>query len=655
MRFTRVLLPLATLAIVMLIAAVFALPLWAQEEVPSIPHAMPGHVDCLGCHGKTVKIGEEHEGRTDDTCTGCHRVRDAAGIPAVPHPVQGQEKCLGCHGGGGIRPFPNDHTFKTEQVCLNCHQVSATAKVAPEVPHPTGGREDCVSCHGAGQVRPFPADHQGRTNDLCQGCHKLSAAAAAATPIPAPAVPHATAGREDCVSCHGAGQVRPFPVDHQGRTDGMCLECHQVNVATTPPSTSVVPTPISEPQLFGDSSCVTCHQGLGGSSAQNTADWQASVHSSQGVSCVSCHGGDPNQADESAMSPSAGFVGVPTKGQILGLCASCHSNVELMRPYNIPIDQFDQYWQSQHGKALLTGDGNVATCYDCHGGHKVMKVDDPAATVYPTNEPAMCARCHADATLMGSYSIPSDQYRFYQGSVHGTAVLQKQDPRAPTCSTCHGVHGAAPPGFTQVATVCGQCHSATQEYYQKGAHKAGLTGEGGPGCITCHGQHDVTPPTLDLYQGTEARHCGSCHAAGSPAASQVDQIYQALKGADDAYANAEAVIAQARSARLIVVQQEEVLQKANTPLIEARALQHVVNTVDIQAKAKDSTDLSQQAQASAEGALKDIGNRRMGMFAALAVILLVVVSLILIKRDLDRRLEEERAQAQAGGPGPVSR
>jgi hypothetical protein len=659
MRFTRKLLSLAVLGVVMLIVAVAALPLWAQEEgAPSIPHAIPAHVDCLSCHGKTVGIGEEHGGRTDDTCTGCHRVANAQGIPSVPHLVQGQ-KCLTCHAAGGIKPFPNDHTFRTEQVCLNCHQVSPTASAAPSaaqapaVPHATAGREDCLQCHGAGQVRPVPSDHAGRTSDMCLGCHEVSAAAAAATPVTAPAVPHATAGRDDCVSCHGSGQMRPFPVDHQGRTNDVCLGCHKTTTAaTTPPSTSVVPTPISEPKLFGENSCVTCHQGLGGASAQNTADWQASVHASQGVGCVSCHGGDPNQADESAMSPSAGFVGVPTRALTPGLCASCHSNVELMRPYNIPIDQFEQYWQSQHGKALLTGDGNVATCFDCHGGHKVMKVDDPAATVYPTNEPATCARCHAAPALMASYGIPTDQYDLYQGSVHGTAVLQKQDPRAPTCSTCHGVHGAAPPGFTQIATVCGQCHSATQDYYQKGAHKAGLTGQGGPGCITCHGQHDVTTPALDLFQGTEDRHCGMCHAAGSPTAGEVEVIYQALKGADDAYAQAQAAITRAGTARLIVVQQEEALQKANTPLIEARALQHTVSVTDIQAKAKESTDLSQQAQASAEAALKDIGNRRIGMAVALAVILLVIVSLILIKLDLDRRLEAERARAEASGTGP---
>jgi hypothetical protein len=348
------------------------------------------------------------------------------------------------------------------------------------------------------------------------------------------------------------------------------------------------------------------------------------------------------------MAASAGFLGVPSKAQIPGLCASCHSNVELMRPYNIPIDQFDQYWQSQHGQALASGDQRVATCYDCHGGHKVLNVEDPAATVYPTNEPSMCARCHEDTTLMGTYGIPADQYSLYQQSVHGVAVLQNQDPRAPTCSTCHGVHGAAPPGISEVATVCGQCHAKTQDYYQQGAHKAGLTEQGGPGCITCHGQHDVTPPGRELFLGTTDRHCGQCHAEGTAEAAQVEEIYQALKGADDAYAAAEDSIDQARAKGLIVVEQEEILQQANTPLIESRALQHTVNVADVQAKAQESVGLSQQAQASAEAALENVSQRYVGMIVALVAILLTIVALVLIKVSLDRDLEAKRAREGGG-------
>jgi predicted CXXCH cytochrome family protein len=321
-----------------------------------------------------------------------------------------------------------------------------------------------------------------------------------------------------------------------------------------------------------------------------------------------------------------------------------------MRPFDLPTDQLDQYWQSQHGQALLTGDPNVATCFDCHDGHRVLKTSDPESQVYPTNEPAKCARCHADEALMAPYGIPTNQYELYQESVHGVAMLGNQDLRAPTCSTCHGKHGAAPPGLQQVGNVCGQCHAQTEEYYLQGAHKTGMTGQTAPACVTCHGQHDVPLPTLDLFLGVDERHCGMCHQPGTNIAGQVDAIYQALKGADDAYAQAERTIAQAEEQHLIMAEQKELLQKANTPLIESRALQHTVHTEEIEAKTQESVDLSQQAQASAEEALQGLDTRRLGMIIALAAILVTIVALVLVKRELDRDLEARRAQRRDKSP-----
>jgi hypothetical protein len=196
--------------------------------------------------------------------------------------------------------------------------------------------------------------------------------------------------------------------------------------------------------------------------------------------------------------------------------------------------------------------------------------------------------------------------------------------------------------------VCGQCHTATQEYYMQGAHRTGMTGEAAPRCVTCHGRYDVEPASRELFVGTEERHCGSCHPPGSEIGGQVEAMYAALKEADEAFEQAEATIAQATEKRLIVVEQEELLQKANTPLIESRALQHNVNLAEIQVKAEESLELSQQAQASADGSLKELDTRRLGMIVALVVILITVVSLVLIKRELDRELEAERASRSKG-------
>jgi hypothetical protein len=520
----------------------------------------------------------------------------------------------------------------------------------PAVPHPAEGNEDCLACHDTGQVKPFPQDHAGRDNDSCTTCHQVE------TGSPAPPMPHPAEGREDCLMCHDTGQVKPFPLDHEGRESAGCQVCHQVGAAVTPqptatlpPSAEVVPTPIHEPVLFEENTCISCHVELGGKHEEITADWAESAHADRGVGCVSCHGGDPTKDDaEESMSPDAGYLGPLPQDRIPGLCGSCHTRVDLMRPYDLPTDQLDQYWESQHGQALLEGDPNVATCFDCHDGHRVLKVSDPGSEVYPSNEPEMCARCHADETLMAAYDIPTNQYELYQKSVHGMALLQNQNLRAPTCSTCHGTHGAAPPGFQEVANVCGQCHAATEDYFLQGGHRTGMTGEAAPRCVTCHGRYDVMPATRELFLGTEERHCGSCHPPGSEIAGQAESMYQVLKRADDAYEEAESLIAMAIERRLIMTAQEELLQKARTPLIESRALQHTANLSAIQAKAEESFEISLQTQASTEEALKELDTRRLGMLVALGVILITIVALVLVKRELDRDLEAQRARRRSG-------
>ncbi len=549
--------------------------------------------------------------------------------------------------------------FAALLLALAATAYASTALQIPSIPHATAGRDDCLSCHGTGKVKPAPANHAGRDNGVCKGCHQPSANAGGDVPN----IPHDTKGREDCLVCHDAGKVKPFPKDHAGRTKETCLTCHQArssgSAAATPAVTSgptaspkTVPTPIHEPVLFEQNTCIACHEKMGGNYAAITKDWNASAHAAQGVGCVSCHGGDPTKADaKAAMSPAAGFLGRVTKERIPALCGSCHTRVDLMRPFGITTDQLDQYWESKHGEGLLAGDKNVATCFDCHDGHRVLKVSDPGSSVYPTNQPAMCAACHANASRMASYKIPTNQYDLYRGSIHGTRLLKEQNLRAPTCSTCHGKHGAAPPGAKDVANVCGQCHSATEKYYLQGAHRTGATGGQSPRCITCHGWHDIALSTRELYTGAGPRQCGSCHAAGSAAAQKVSDISTSLLAADDAYAAAEADIKKAADLRLIVTDLEEQLQKGLTPLIESRALQHTVNVADIQAKAKESLDISTQVKTSTAEEVRQIDTRRIGMAVALGFILITIVALVLIKRTLDADLEAQRAHKKGRAAG----
>jgi lipopolysaccharide biosynthesis protein len=131
-------------------------------------------------------------------------------------------------------------------------------------------------------------------------------------------------------------------------------------------------------------------------------------------------------------------------------------------------------------------------------------------------------------------------------------------------------------------------------------------------------------------------------------------MHQVLTEADETFEQAEVTIAEAVERRLIMAEQEETLQKANTPLIESRALQHNVNLDEIQAKADESIELSQQAQASAKEALRDLDTRYVGMGVAVVVIVLTIIALVLIKRELDRDLEAKRARRRGDSPTTTS-
>src|SRR3989338_1304091 len=125
-------------------------------------------------------------------------------------------------------------------------------------------------------------------------------------------------------------------------------------------------------------SCLVCHSDM-------WEEMQSSVHTSHGIRCEKCHGGDPTKDDmEAAKAPGTGYVGVPDKKQIAQICGSCHSDVEAMNFYGLPTDQLARYKTSVHGKKLLMeGDTHVAVCSECHDYHNVIPISDPQSAVYP--------------------------------------------------------------------------------------------------------------------------------------------------------------------------------------------------------------------------------------------------------------------------------
>ena len=275
--------------------------------------------------------------------------------------------------------------------------------------------------------------------------------------------------------------------------------------------------------------CVSCH-------AEKRNAFVQGVHAQRGIRCANCHGGDP-----SAFTLPAGhrgnFIGKPSKAQIVTMCGSCHADPNRMRQYGLPTGMLAEYRTSRHGQLLAQGNQDAPTCTDCHDAHTILRPDDARSTVYPTNIPRTCAKCHDNTRMMAKYHIPTDQLTQFTRSAHGLALFQDQNFAAPSCVGCHGSHSTQPPQGTEVIGVCSRCHQLVGEALDRGPH-ANLHQAGKPsGCLACHDNHNTEVVPSDRIAAT----CTRCHAAGSHAATLGTQIQERaqratadLRGADSA-------------------------------------------------------------------------------------------------------------------------
>jgi len=493
-------------------------------------------------------------------------------------------------------------------------------------------------------------------------------------PTEASPITHTLIGRSHCLICHAAGfgDAKKVPADHADYTNDTCQDCHQPTVEVSPfplegAAPGAIPTPIAHPPSDGTNSCYDCHVLIDEKHAKLSEAWRKSVHGKADIGCADCHGGDP-RTDEmnESMAPEAGFIGVPPRILIPDVCGGCHSDVDRMRPYNLPTDQYMKYITSVHGRRLKERrDTKVAVCVDCHGAHEVKKASDPGAAVYPLNVPELCARCHSDTTLMEPYGIPTNQYELYRESVHGKALLERQDLGAANCASCHGSHAAKPPDSPEVVNVCGKCHTATENYYKESRHSK--IGEAGPKCVTCHGDHDVPKPNESMFihseqleerrcttchlnektyrwdkswfERPEDRRCDTCHHEGSMIMPQVLALRTALMEADEAYRQAEQTIQDAKGRGMIVEEAEAKLAEAHTSLIQARAALHTTKLPTVGDLADAARASAATAQEIAAGKLNENLFHRRAMVVAIGVIFLNVAILSVLKREVDRELE----------------
>jgi len=386
-------------------------------------------------------------------------------------------------------------------------------------------------------------------------------------------------------------------------------------------------------QREAEASCaLNCHR------AEATA-FASSVHASV-LGCVDCHGGDPTAVrdKEASHSAAAHFRGKPSRKDIPEMCGSCHSDPLAMFAYGLPTDQLAHYRTSVHGQALARGDMRVAVCTDCHGAHEVIAVGDPTAPTDPLNQPATCGRCHADAALMAPYGIAADVVEKFEDSVHGRALEQRRARGVPSCTSCHGSHGAAPPGVGSIVQICTQCHGNTGEWYQRSPHAAAASmgcaqchldepAYRRDGCAACHGSHAIAEAGPELYSGSSPGHCGHCHRDDARAAEVSAAILDGTSRLQAAMDGTQQLLREAKQQGLFLKDEQAYLRESQRALIAVQPIAHSLDVEVVTAHLEDGIKRQDRTHESLERQRTGLRDRKI-FVAGGALVMLMLVGLL---------------------------
>lgn len=309
------------------------------------------------------------------------------------------------------------------------------------------------------------------------------------------------------------------------------------------------------PFIFAEM-CVTCHKKI---TPNIVSDWQLSKHSTNDVTCSTCHGSDHN-------SPSnVDKVSLPTPET----CKTCHET------------QVAQYSKGKHAlawvsmKAMpsfhmqpmamtegmkgcgschkigiksdeeikqLKADGQqhgVASCDACHTRHTFSKIE--------AQQPQACQTCH-----MG---FDHPQWEMYSSSKHGVRYLLKQNgtlpetTAAPTCQTCHlqeGNHEVRTAwGFLAVRLPMPEDEQWTKDRVTILQALGVLDLEGNPtsllDVIKAADVARLTQEAFDVERNKMLKTCKSCHS-GNFAESELKKGDDMIKEADHLMAKAIRIV-----------------------------------------------------------------------------------------------------------------
>ena len=265
--------------------------------------------------------------------------------------------CLACHGNEGFSMPGADGKPRPLHVVKEKFELSVHAK------------RQCVECHQ--DITEIPHQKTGPLKVSCVQCHQKLWQAMEDDKSGEPKYQRLGVVVDQIERYMKSVHARPNKGD-QTRTNASCINCHDAHYVFPLGSTGRADWRINIPLV-----CGKCHD-------KQRGEYATSVHGKEVLQkgnpaaaiCSDCH------TTHDIESPAV----VSAKLAIVANCGGCHT------------ESFRTYTETYHGQVHKLGYAYTAKCYDCHGGHSVQRVSDPASRVHPDNRLGTCRQCHTNAT-----------------------------------------------------------------------------------------------------------------------------------------------------------------------------------------------------------------------------------------------------------------
>ena len=417
-------------------------------------------------------------------------------------------------------------------------------------------------------------------------------------------------------------------------------------------------------EIVLENNCLLCHSDSANHSADtlftltpaagapvhmNLKEIVEDVHFRRGISCAGCHGGDPTADlghDHVKEWPEKDRE--KNRAWVVQFCARCHSDPAKMHDFNpaLPTDQLAKFKESPHGHVLLDQhDDRAPSCVSCHGVHGIRPAKDPQSKVFAQRVPETCGACHANQQTMAGFKLadgsplPTTQLVEFRKSVHGRA-LERGDLGAPRCNTCHGNHGPAPPGVASVSRSCSLCHSANASLFDGSKHKQAFDQHGWAECSKCHGNHAIEKTHDKMLAAGPGALCTDCHRQFSKdnpeCEATAEYFHKTITQLDESRNRLTAVSEKLAAKGLDVEPISNQLNELTDGLKKSRTHIHSFSRNTFQQVATPTEEAAQHADELVDKARAEYKSRQIGLAASIGVIGLLMVTLYLKLRQMEK-------------------